>query len=175
MKVFTINPIIVNGVNESYKDLYIPFDGRKASKETILAFQKYANKSGYTPALKEDGIYGSNTQKAIDSGLGKKWDDLNAYISQAPSESISKAPLTKEEKRKAFLEKGKDVVKQAKESGLWDKALGLFGVKPTTEDGSATTPEAKEDEKTSKGVNIALVIGGVALVGAIIYFVTKKK
>lgn len=172
MKVFTINPIIVNGVNESYKDLYIPFDGKNASKETLLAFQKYVNNSGYTPKLKEDGIYGKGTQKAIDSGFGKKWDDLNAYIGQAAPTGGSE--VKKDAKKKG--EKLKEAFKQAKESGLLDKALGLFGVKTaTSESGDGVTPEAKEDEKTSKGVNIALIIGGVALVGAIIYFATKKK
>ena len=172
MKVFTINPIIVNGVNESYKDLYIPFDGKNASKETVLAFQKYANKSGYTPALKEDGIYGKGTQKAIDSGLGKKWDDLNAYIGQSGPTNGSE--IKKDEKKKG--EKIKEAFKQAKESGLLDKALGLFGLgeKPT-EDGVPSTPKSKEDEESGKGVKIALIIGGVALVGAILYFVTKKK
>lgn len=172
MKIITSNPVIFNGKCESYADLYIPFDGKNASKETLLAFQKYVNNSGYTPKLKEDGIYGKGTQKAIDSGFGKKWDELNAYIGQSAPTGGSE--VKKDEKKKG--EKLKEAFKQAKESGLLDKALGLFGLgaKPT-EEGVVVSDKAKQDEKTSKGVNIALIIGGVALVGAIIYFATKKK
>lgn len=174
MKIITSNPVIFNGKCESYADLYIPFDGKNASKETVLAFQKYANNSGYTPKLKEDGIYGKGTQKAIDSGLGKKWDDLNAYIGQSAPTGGSE--VKKDEKKKG--EKIKEAFKQAKESGLLDKALGLFGFgakTPTQDGGVSSTPSAKQDEESGKGVKIALIIGGVALVGAILYFATKKK
>lgn len=172
MNIITSNPIIYNGKNESNCDLYIPFDGKKASKDTLLAFQKYANKSGFTPKLKEDGVYGKGTQAAIDSGLGKKWDDLNAYIGQ----TATSGEVKKDEKKKG--EKIKEAFKQAKESGLLDKALGLFGLgakTPAEDSGVSSAPSSIRDEESGKGVQIALIIGGVALVGAIIYFATKEK
>jgi hypothetical protein len=74
---------------------------------------------------------------------------------------------------------------KAQESGMVDTLLGLFGkgrqtqnttgtynplVQPT---GNLTTE--KEDEGMSTGMKIGLAIGGVAVVGAIIYFATRKK
>lgn len=167
MNVLTINPIIVNGKRESRADLYIPFDGKNASKESVLAFQKYANKSGYTPALKEDGIYGKNTQKAIDSGLGKKWDDLNALVSKTPDSTKEKP-----KKGKELLNKAVTGLEQAKESGLLDKIGGLFGLGATPAETPSVDTNAPVEESSSK---LPYIIGGVVVLGIIVYFVTKKK
>ncbi len=110
MKIFTTNPIIINGVDESSQDLYIPLDG-SSSRTEIQMFQDWLdmeyptwlnggklNKgSGY-------GNFGANTKKAW-STYGAKYTKENPSISKGSSVSTpdtlsaSKPPLTKEEKR----------------------------------------------------------------------------
>ena len=52
-----------------------------------MAFQKFANKNGYTPKLKEDGAWGPKTSAAWDS-LKTKW-----FASQNVAKSTSATDL----------------------------------------------------------------------------------
>lgn len=73
--------------------------------------------------------------------------------------------------------------KKAQESGMVDTLLGLFGKGTQNQytTGSynpqvqPTDTIVKEDTGMSTGMKIGLAIGGVAVVGAIIYFATRKK
>lgn len=183
MNILTTNPIVVNGKCVSSKDLYIPLDG-SSSRTEIQMFQDWLdmeyptwlnggklNKgSGY-------GNFGANTSKAW-STYGAQYTKENPAITKGGSTKTpdtlptSKTPLTKEEKRRALLEKAKAGFKDAQESGLLDKALGLFGLgqKPEERPSVGSRPP-KEEPKT----NLPLIIGGIVVLGVLVYFIAKRK
>ena len=71
--------------------------------------------------------------------------------------------------------------KKAEESGMIDSILGFFnkGKQQTSE--TPYTPvqpyydQSSQKTGMSKGTKIALVVGGLALIGGIVYFATRKK
>lgn len=93
MQVITKNPIIVNGIYEDYLSL----DGT-SSKEEILAAQKIINQliilentakpaTKWLKTIKEDGIWGSETETAysnrkakVDAELDKVKQLLGAFV-----------------------------------------------------------------------------------------------
>lgn len=183
MNVLTINPIIVNGKRESYNDLYIPLDG-SSSRTEIQMFQDWLDmefptwlNGGKLNKGAGYGTFGKNTSKAWAS-YGAKYTKENPTLSKGGSRTTpdtlpaSTTPLTKEEKRRQFLEKAKAGLKDAKESGLLDKIGGFFGLgQQPSETPTVDSSAPKEESKT----NLPLIIGGVVVLGVLIYFIAKRK
>ena len=194
MKVITSNPVYVNKIRVAGEQDWLYVDG-SSDKATILAFQKYANSKGWSPKLVEDGKWGAKTQAA--AGIwGITFDSGTTSVipSVAPPVIPSVVPLVvppgatptvtqvAEAKKKGFtwdaLAGG---FVKAKESGLLDTVLGLFGKGSATPPVSTAAPyipvttPVEEKPKMSTGVKIALIGGGVLVVGVLIFALTRKK
>jgi hypothetical protein len=185
-------------------DDYFEFDGKKASKKQLASFQDYANKKGMTPKLVVDGVYGKNTQAAIDK-FGADWDKMvsiamglavpesNPLPTDAPTpppeEQVAMAKQGKVwDKAKGWIASGKaqEVLGKVQEAGGIRALLGgIFGKK-----GGASSPptDAPTDmgsgdgsgtppspQGMSKGMKIGLAVGGVLVLATIIYFATRNK
>lgn len=195
-----------NGDDEYYNadgDDYFDFDGKKASKAQLKKFQEYANKKGMSPKLVVDGVYGKNTQLAIDK-YGAEWDAMLATVMglavPPPSPMPTDTPTPTPQEQVEMAKKGKiwDKVKGWQESGKAQELLGkvqeaggirgffggLFGKKggagaPPTDmpidnsGGGDSSPSGKPG--MSKGMKIGLAVGGAVLLFTIIYFATRNK
>lgn len=194
MLVKTINPVIVNRKDISEPSKYLSFDGRKASKDQLKAFQAFANKKGMTPKLVVDGIYGKNTQKAIDI-YGPEWDKMGAVlanIATGGAPSGSSTPSAEEQAKMAkagkVWDKAKGWIESGKAQSAVDTAKGLFGSifgkkDSTQETTTSQEPIPVEDlgqqdqiRKANKRAKaIAIGVGVAAVLGIIIYVATRPK
>jgi len=186
-------------------DDYFDFDGKKASKTQLKAFQDYANKKGMKPKLVVDGVYGKNTQAAIDK-FGADWDKMLAItMGLAVPESNplpTETPTPPPEEQVAMAKQGKvwDKAKGWVASGKAQELLGkvqeaggirgffgsIFGNKggsagappsdmPIDNSGSGDGSPSGKPAGMSKGMKIGLAVGGVILLATIVYFATRNK
>lgn len=191
MLVKTLNPVIINRKKISRPSMYLSFVGTGISKEELMKFQQFANSKGWTPALVVDGVWGTKTQKAIDS-LGSDYDKMLAGTTTSSTSTSSGstsggAPSVEEQTKMAkagkIWEKGKGWVTSGKAKNFLDNAKGLFGglfggEQTPVDSGSqyvAPTPTPEAKKGLSKGAKIGIAVGVVAVLGFIIYKATKKK
>ena len=193
MRVITSNPVTYK--NKRYADwgMYSNIDG--TNKGQVLAFQKYANTQG--SKLKEDGAWGSKTASAY-TLFGSNWELTQAKPTGGTGTAVQYPVLPQNvsvtdpqgnKKAGQFWDKAKNVWVKADEMGAIDKVFGLFGLtKPagetypsqqtwTGETPGYTAPVVDPNAKKpmSKGLKIGLIVGGVVLLGTIIYFATRSK
>ncbi len=150
------NALSFNGCGEyePQDEWNFSFDGKKANSSQIADFQKFANSNGFTPQLTVDGKYGTNTQKAIDA-FGTKYD---AYVKFRDDDSggtvINNPPVPASDPKVAKATEAAKVeaAKSADKKSLKDKIKGL-----------------------SVGAKIGIAVGGVAIIGLIIFVATRKK
>ncbi len=187
MNVITSNPVIINSSRVDTSDYYMAVDGLSASG-TIKAFQKFANAKGWSPKLSESGIWNSQTE-AASKVHGTAFDSFAIQTGMTLAGVAGKTPSSSEQeamKKKGFdWDKATGTFKKVRESGALDWLTGLFGVQsqtPQYPDYSqgygtpvSTGPTLAEKQPMSKGAKIALVVGGIALVGVVIYFIAKNK
>lgn len=158
----------------------------------VKAFQEFVIKvkkdSAILGGFGADGIWGSNTQKAYDK-YGADWEDykkkalgvMGAFLgiptssspvgvpTTAPAVSGQPTPAQVEEQKKKglFWDNAKKTWVSAKELGLVDYVLDIFGVAP-----KEPTPTPKKLSKTAKTL---LYVGGAVVIGLIIYAIAKPK
>jgi len=198
MKITTAYPVIINKKRENYQDFYLNIDGENSAQ--VKQFHIFANSKGAN--LKVDGKYGAKSKKAYKTygaDFEKFWTALGGVASSGgnitgkpafESGTSSSTPSEKEIKEKKakgyYWDKAKGVWGKAKESGLIDKLGELLGLNMGGGGGGGQSSEADlvstnapaEDPTAKKGmstgVKIAIGVGIVVVVGAIIYFATKK-
>lgn len=160
------------------------------NKTEVKAFQDFVIKvkkdSTILGSAGADGIWGTKTQKAYDK-YGADWEDykkkalgvMGAFLNipsssasvptTAPAVSGEPTPAQVEEQKKKglFWDKAKKTWVSAKELGLVDYVLDVFGVAPKEE-----TPAPKKLSNTAKTI---LYVGGALVVGLIIYSIAKRK
>lgn len=140
-------------------------------------FQNYANKMGANPSLVVDGKWGPKTEAAY-RVYGKKFRRENDAAIAAKNATVTPvvppvadntAPTTDNK------QKVKDAI--GKGAGILGTALGFFNVSEKDASGNEVIDSATGQPK--KKLNLPLVIGlsvgGLAIVGTIIYFATKEK
>jgi hypothetical protein len=188
--VSTTNPIYIDKSRKSPNDYYLNFD--QSNSNEVKAFQNWLNKNyagwanGYPngvvlPTDSGYGSYGSLTATAFKNYGSQYLASLNQANTQ-PNISTQPAIQPTETAKKEAAKKGlvwdsiNNKFAKAKESGLLDTVLGIFGVaKPQQE--TINQPNENiggEKSKMSMGVKIAIGVGALAIVGGIIYAVTKK-
>ena len=153
MKLVTAYPVVINKVRKSPNDYYLAFDGAKATKEQLSAFQKWynANKPSVSLSVNEDGSLDSATKSAI-SQMGSKYDKL--LKSGKTAENFGKAT---------------DVIGK-----VADTLGGLFGKKDTIPSPTPdVTPTPNKKPKSSS--TWMWVVGGLVALGAIVLLVRKPK
>jgi hypothetical protein len=161
----------------------------KANKTEVKAFQDYVIRVKKDTAILGsagvDGLWGDNTQKAYDK-YGADWEEykkkamgvMGAFLgipssspvpSTAPAVSGEPTPAQVEEQKKKglFWDKAKKTWVSAKEIGLVDYVLDIFGAKP-----KEAEPTPKKLSNTSKTI---LYVGGAVILGLIIYAIAKPK
>ena len=199
MKVLTKSPVYINKKRVSDADLYMNFDanGKPTTKNEWKMFQSWHNKKGYTPALTEDGVTGTNTNNAWNK-YGSEFVQVakaltNVVTTATSGQSVVTPPeptsAQKEEAAKKGLQwdKVKGWVKVGKESGFFDAVLNKLGVTTptysttTTTDGSVnplvtkTQAQIDEEEKKKKRRTL-IIIGSIALVAVIgVVLLIRKK
>ena len=151
----------------------------KATDENLTNGTALNKGSGY-------GNYGASTQKAYDK-YGADWEDykkkalgvMGAFLNipspsasvptTAPAVSGQPTPAQVEEQKKKglFWDNAKKTWVSAKELGLVDYVLDIFGVAP-----KEPTPTPKKLSKTAKTI---LYVGGAVVIGLIIYAIAKPK
>ncbi len=204
MIVKTINPVIINKKRISVPSKYLSFVGTGISKEELMKFQQFANSKGWSPALVVDGVWGTKTQKAIDS-LGSDYDKSLATSTTGATSGGSTSggstsggstsggvtggtpsmeEQTKRAKRGQVWEKGKGWVTSGKAKTFLDNAKGLFGGlfgaganAPVDNTSTYVAPETTPETKKglSKGAKIGIAVGVALVLGLIVYKVTRKK
>lgn len=87
------------------------------------------------------------------------------------------AQIEEQKKKGVFWDKAKRVWITAKDSGLLNVLANWFGLgpKPQAQPTAAPMPAAPEGRKMSKGLQTGLIIGGVVVLGLVIYAFAKKK
>ncbi len=160
-----VKVISFNGVNDSSfdgdnmmsfdGDSLTSFDGKKAASAQIAEFQKFANSKGYTPKLTVDGKYGANTQKAIDA-WGAEFDKINPVVKSGLETVTNKPAETKLVSPYQFDDRSivpaDNYAKDKDKKSVKEKISGL-----------------------SKGAKIGIAIGGVAIIGLIVYAIVRKR
>jgi hypothetical protein len=153
LKVTTSNPIVINSDRISPQDEYLNAHGECGCGEL------------------KSRIGGGALDEAQEA----------ADTAAAASESVSE-PSRREQRRQAregnFWNRAKGTWEKARDSGALDFIAGLLNQnrqQDTTDYSRDYTPVEREKEGMKKGTKIALVVGGVALVGTIIYLVVKNK
>lgn len=201
MRIVTSYPVKVLNGKVRKLDYMSSIDGKNSSQ--VMAFQKYANSKG--AKLIVDGLWGrkdgkkSNTQKAYDV-YGAEWEKSvisaptgttttttetkpeTVVVNDAPKVPTGSAPSStqvEEQKQKGvFWDKAKGVWVRAKDSGMLDNLANYFGLNtgaPTNPTVDTNTPPIDDKPKMSKGLKIGLIVGGVILLGVIVYAVTRPK
>ena len=188
MEITTSYPVYINKQRINKPSEYLSFDGKSATKAQILAFQKFANTKGYFPKLVEDGAYGAKTQKAIDV-WGAEFDKaaqklqgiaqgvMNPPVipaggtpTQAQVDAMKKQGMTWD-KVKGGWQKGKDILSGLKNIfGGGQQAADTATAQPSTDMPVADQPAPTGMSKTMK---IALIGGGVVVLGLIIWAVSR--
>lgn len=142
------------------------FEGKWDNKNAdhVKEFQEFANKSGAKPSLDVDGKWGTKTQASWDK-YGKKFKEENKAKKSLPAPVVPVVDATdKKEKVKEVVNKGLGF-------------LSMFSVPETDASGKEVIDSVTGQPKTK--MNLPLVIGvsvgGLAIVGTIIYFATRKK
>jgi hypothetical protein len=179
--VTTSNPIYVNTTMESPKDFYLNLDASSSTSE-IAAFQSFAKSKGADLGKAGvDGKWGNYTAAAWNQYGNQYLASLNPTTSTTqPTTQTTKEPTEAQKKEAAKKGYVWDSINKkfatAKESGLLDTILGVFGVaKPQSETITQTETTSEDNKpKMSMGVKIAIGVGALAIVGGIIYAVTKK-
>jgi hypothetical protein len=164
----------------------------KNNKDEVRAFQAFVNSKGYKPALDVDGIYGPLSDAAYKI-YGASWEATRtstvapvpvvAVTSNVPAIPVGGQPtasqIEEQKKKGVFWDKAKRVWVTAKDSGLIDLLSKWLGWKPSSTtsapSGSVATPPPTEGRKMSKGLRTGLIIGGVVVLGLVIYAFAKKK
>lgn len=136
--------------------------------EIITKYPVYVNK---------EKVAGEDFLNAPGSNVGKA-------ATSAPTPKPASEPTEEEKKKKALQGLTWDKVKggwaKAKEKagkagGFIDSILDIFGTKGETAP-ETIAPVAKEEKKgMSTGVKVALIGGGVILVGVLVYLAARKK
>ncbi len=105
-------------------------------------------------------------------------------VTNAPTVPTGSAPtptqVEEQKKKGVFWDKAKGVWVKAKDSGMLDKLANYFGlntgVAPETNPVVDTnTPPIDDKPKMSKGLKIGLIVGGVVLLGVIVFVATRPK
>jgi len=149
MQVITKNPIIVNGVYEDYLSL----DGT-SSKEEILAAQKIINQ---LITIENTGKPTTQWLKAIkEDGI---WSNETA---------------TAYSNRKAKVDAELDKLKQLLGGFVKGGASGGFSTAATEISKIQTTTNDSWWKKRTKTQKTFIIVGGVAIIGLIVYRLTKK-
>lgn len=194
MKVITRYPVYINRTRVNNNSMYLSVDG-SSSKSEVQAFQDWLD-------MKHPGwVLGKNLNKgsgygnfgpATSSAWGKYSTEYTAFITptttttQTTTTQTTTEPTSQkkdEMKKKGFnWDKAKGTWTKAKDSGLIDNLLGLFGKDKPTEQapqeggGPSVTPPPTDDKKgMSKGMKIGLAVGGALLLGTVLYFAFHKK
>lgn len=178
IKVLSKGNVIIGGKKINPDDFYMNLTG-SSPKAEVLAFQVFAIAKG--EALTPDGLWGAKTAAAY-SKWGNDWE-----TSKIVAPTTTTTPPT-EQKKEEMKKKG---LQWDKVRGTWMKVKdtgflqgmfpNLFGNQNQTGPGPempiSNTPEAPAPDKKgmSKGMKIGLAVGGVLLLGTVIYFATRKK
>lgn len=120
--------------------------------------------------------------KLLDNEYYSNLEDTSSSSKDTTSLSGDSAPQTtmsKGEKLTKGVEKGLDLIKKGKESGVIDAFKGLFGksTKDTTSVAPAPVSNAPLQTQNTKNKTIKylLIGGGVLALGVVVYFATRKK
>ena len=192
MKVITSYPVQVRRTPYASAGQFMSFDGKSASSAQVLAFQKFANSKGYSPKLVEDGKYGAKTEAAIKvwgaefdkaaASLGATMANIATGGASAPTAQPSAAEIEKQKKAGKVWNAAKGVFEFAKEKGILDSVLGMFGMGSGSQSGSAASTEPIADTTTDGGkkpmsttTKVLIGVGVVAVIGVVIYAVNKNK
>lgn len=203
MKIITAYPVYINTKKVSCPDFYASLDG-KSSKAEIQAFQdwmdvkhpgwvngKSLNKGpGY-------GTFGPSTTKAWTNYGTEYTSGTTTTTTQTTTQTTTTEPTPEQkvemakkgkvwDKVKGWMpnpEQAKNFLAQVQQSGgIKGWLQGFFGGGQQQTGGempnvTPETPGAPGPKKKgmSKGLKIGLAIGGAVLLGAIIYFATRKK
>lgn len=164
MKVLSEYPVIVQNTSN-----FSSLDGASNPK-LVLGFQKWANRFKGA-RLTEDGKWGKNTSSA----WNKYGVDYQRVLQGAKSVLDTAAANTSPE-RTDKLGTALNKYSQVKESGILDTIGSIFGRKQPVEQGAMDySQEQPQASGMSKGAKIGLAIGGVVLLGTVIYLATRKK
>lgn len=175
----------------------------KSSKTDILAFQKYMVEKIHPKSVKVNGRWDRLTKRAWskDGAKYEAWKTKNVSGVKDPNEAVNpngpggteKTPATDpnlsstsptgKEKAGAFWNKAQGVWQKAESSGTLDFLAGFLRGDTTQTNNQqeqwnanpVQAPLTPTKTGMSKGMKIGLAVGGVVLLGTIIYFATKKK
>jgi hypothetical protein len=174
----------INKVRTNPEEFYMNLTGT-SSKADILAFQIFAIAKG--EALTPDGLWGPKTSAAY-TKWGNDWETSKIVVPTTPPPTTTIPPPTeqkKEEMKKKGLQwdKVKGTWMKVKDTGFLQGMFpGLFANQNQTGPGpempvttAPETPGADPKKGMSKGMKIGLIVGGVVLLGTVIYFATRKK
>jgi hypothetical protein len=160
----------------------------------VKAFQTFANSQG--AKLVVDGIWGDKTQAEWNK-YGAQWEATKNPVtqSQAPT-MVANAPVVPQggtptanqvadaKKKGLFWDKVKGAWVYAKEGGILDWVGNLLGIKPppafqpTPPTATTTTTTTTNDDNNkgmSKTTKTLLIVGGVLVLGFVIFEIAKKK
>lgn len=124
------------------------------------------------------------TNAPILTNVGNNYEEEAVFSGVNGKKEPTQAEKLAKEKEGLTWDKITGGWKKAQESGMIDTLLGLFGKGGQTQTQYTAgnyqpvipVDDTKEKEEgLSTGMKIALAVGGVAVVGAIIYFATRKK
>lgn len=167
MKVLSEYPVIVQNTSN-----FSSLDGASNPK-LVLGFQKWANKFKGAK-LAEDGKWGKNTSNAWNK-YGADYQKIAQGAFGILNTAASTASTSPEKTDK--LGNALNKYSQVKESGIFDSIKNLFGMNKNvpTDDSSTYPADQAAPTGMSKGMKIGLAVGGVVLLGTIIYLVARKK
>jgi len=201
LEVKTVNPLIVNGVKESMPSKYLSFDGsgKPVTSAEIKQFQTWLDgkyptwlNGGKLNGGAGYGTFGPSTTSAWKTYGAEFTASLNSGMPM-PTPSATTEPTKEEQiaqakkgkvwdKAKGFVtsDKAKDVLKSLTEGGgimgainalLGGGTTATTSTDTTTQTASTTTPPTG----LSMGAKIGIAVGSVAVLGIIIYAVTRPK
>lgn len=204
MKIVTSYPVKIVSGKVRKLDYMSSIDGKNSNQVMAFqkyANSKGANLTVDGKWTRKDGKK-SNTQIAYDK-YGAEWEKsvINAQTStpsvsstsvgtkpetvvvtdapNVPTGSVPTSTQVEEQKKKGvFWDKAKGVWVRAKDSGMLDNLANYFGLNtgaPTDPTVDTNTPPIDDKPKMSKGLKIGLIVGGVVLLGIIVFVATRPK
>lgn len=157
MKVITTNPILVAGRNRATSENFSGLDG-SSSPDEILKFQYWMEANHDNVKYGQLRVFDKDTANAWKLyGKAYKKDKNKPSV---PDSQLGKTPTS-------------STATPTQKSDWANAALNVFSNSKPTDPAISTDPNAKQPMK--KGVKIALIAGGILIIGVGIYLLTRPK
>jgi hypothetical protein len=171
-----VNLDYISATTKQWVRYPLSVDGIMGTKgKTFDAYKKYG-------AEWEKSVINAPTSTTTTTTTETKPETV--VVNDAPKVPTGSDPtptqVEEQKKKGVFWDKAKGVWVRAKDSGMLDRLANYFGlntgVAPETNPVVDTnTPPIDDKPKMSKGLKIGLIVGGVVLLGVIVYAVTRPK